>query len=508
MMTFIEVKIKRKLLLFFFYLYLCLSHYNVLATQSKSITLAETVALALRHNRTIESAYLNRILEKFDLKVVQDEFWPDLTLSASTALTRQADNETVNSQFGAGLSLKVPTGGQLALDFTQTVIEPWKTPKNDFVSDFENSFSNENALTNERTFTNDLVLSFKQPLLKGKGFDVNQASQWIAERQEQANLLNLKQVLINIITQVVHAYRNFLLTQRSIEITRLSLARSQKLLEMNQALIEAGRMAKVEIIQAEADLANQELSLRENENALDRARLSLLKLLDIDKHTLIEPVELEDVKPVTLDVETLQQQALSNRPDYLQRLLERENTQTQLLLAENNQLWELDVITRYNITNTNDSWIEAQEKAGSLGEGDYSVGLALRIPFGDIKLERELVAARVRLRHSGIDVQELKENIEIEVLDAVRDINIKWAQVKLAQRARTLSSLQLDIELEKLKVGRSGNFEIVTFQNGLIRAENSEIRAKISYLNALTDLDALLGATLERWGVNIEYSPK
>jgi len=479
-------KIFLKLALLIFIVFLVLNRSVLPATKrqaQKPITLAEAVALALRHNRTIKSAYISRVLEKFDLEVVRDEFRPDLILSASTAFTRQQDNETLNTIIGAGFSLKVPTGGQLALDFTQTIIEPWEIP--------------------EEGFTNDAILSFKQPLLRGGGIDVNRASQQLGERQEQANILNLKKTLINIITQVIHAYRRFLLVQHGVEINRLSLARSRELLEVNKALIAAGRMAQVEIIQAEADLANQELSFHENENALDKARLNLLKLLDIDKHTLIVPMDKVVVKPVSLHLETLQQQAQSNRPDYIQILLERENAQTRLLLAENNRLWELDVITRYNITGTSDSWMEAQKRAGHLGEGDYSVGLALRIPFGDIQRERGVVAARVKLRHAGIDVQELKENIEIEMLDAVRDIKIKWEQVKLAQRARKLSKRQLDIELEKLKVNRSTNFRIVTFQNSLVLAENSEIRAKIDYLNALTDLDVLLGATLERWGVKL-----
>jgi outer membrane protein len=481
-------KIFLKLALLIFIVFLVLNRSALPATkrqaQPKPITLAEAVALALRHNRTIKSAYISRVLEKFDLEVVRDEFRPDLILSASTAFTRQQDEETLNTIIGAGFSLKVPTGGQLALDFTQTIIEPWEIP--------------------EEGYTNDVILSFKQPLLRGGGIDVNRASQQLGERQEQANILNLKKTLINIITQVVYAYRRFILVQRGLEINKLSLIRSRKLLEMNKALIAAGRMAQVEIIQTEADLANKELSFHENENALDKARLNLLKLLDIDKHTLIAPVEKVVVKPVNFHLETLQKQAQSNRPDYLQILLERENAQTRLLLAKNNRLWELDIITRYNITGTSDSWMEAQKRAGHLGEGDYSVGLALRIPFGDIQRERGVVAARVKLRHAGIDVQELKENIEIEMLDAVRDIKIKWEQVKLAQRARKLSKRQLDIELEKLKVARSTNFEIVTFQNSLVLAENGEIRAKIDYLNALTDLDVLLGATLERWGVNIE----
>ena len=450
---------------------------------SKPITLAEAVALALRHNRTIESAYLNRILEKFDLEVIRDEFWPDLTLSATTTAARQTDNETIMGQIGANFAVKVPTGGQLGLDITHTILDPW-----------ENS---------DNAFTNDLVFSFRQPLLRGRGFDVNMASQLLGERQEQVNQLNLKKTLINTLTQVIYAYRNFLLAQHGIKITQLSLARSQKLLEVNQALITAGRMAQVEIIQAQADLANQELGLRENQNTLDKTRLNLLQLLNIDKHTQLNPIEPITVKPVNLKVATLQQMALERRPDYLQALLEQENTKTRLLLAENEQLWELDVIARYNITGTSDDWIESQQRAGRLGKGDYSVQLALRIPFGDKPRERELVAARVRLRHAGINVQEFKDNIEIEILDAVRNIKIKWEQVKLAQRAQDLSKQQLDIELEKLKVGRSNNFQIVTFQNGLIRAENSELRAKIDYLNALTNLDALLSTTLERWGVNI-----
>jgi outer membrane protein len=449
----------------------------------KSLTLKETVALVLRHNRAIESAYLNRILEKFDLKVAQDEFQPDLTLSATTTAIRQADNETMTGQIGAEFSLKVPTGGQLGLEITQTMIEPWES--------FDESFAN------------DLVLSFRQPLLRGSGVDVNMASQLIAERQEHKNILTLKQTLIDTLTQTIYTYRSFLLAQRRIDITLLSLARSQKLLEVNRALIAAGRMAEVDIIQAETDLANQELELRNNQNTAEQAQLSLLQLLDIDKHTMIDPIEPITVKPVNLNIAQLQYQALERRTDYLQALLELENAKTRLLLAENQQLWELDVIATYNIGTANDDWLESQIAAGRLQEGDYSVELGLRIPFGDLPRERELVAAQMTLHQANLNVQELKDNIELDILDAVRNIHIKWEQVKLAQRARELSKKQLDIELEKLKAGRLNNFQMVIFQNDLIQAENSEISAKIDYLNALTNLDALLGTTLERWGVNI-----
>lgn len=476
------------LLSFFFSILLGLSNNSQSTTppnpEVKRMTLAEAVALALRYNRTVESAYLNRLIEKFDLKVAQDKFFPDLYVSTSISQDYHEGESAINNQVGAEAFLKMPTGGQFTLSWLQSAIDPWQAPMNGFGS--------------------DLVLSFKQPLLKGGGVDVNRASQVLALRQEQKNLLNLKQTLMSTITQVIHAYRRFLLAQRGIEINRLSLERSRHLLEVNRILIEEGRLARVEIIQAEADLANQELSFRENENALDSTRLELLKLLDIDRHTLIEPVEFLQVEPVNLNIETLIQIVLENQPDYLQALLSHQNAQTNLLLAQNNKLWELDVQARYNITGRSDSWIEAQENAGRLGEGDYSVGLSLRIPFGDYTLEQGVLSAKVAQRQSEIALQELTENLEIAIQDAVRDINMKWEQVKLAQRARELSQQQLEIELEKLKVNRSTNFQIVSFQNSLISAENNEIRTKVSYLNALTDLDLLLGTTLERWGIHIE----
>jgi hypothetical protein len=47
-------------------------------------------------------------------------------------------------------------------------------------------------------------------------------------------------------------------------------------------------MAEVEIVQAEADVSNREFDLLSAENNLDSARL-LIKLLDIDRHTMIVP---------------------------------------------------------------------------------------------------------------------------------------------------------------------------------------------------------------------------
>ncbi|MEO1926720.1 MAG: TolC family protein, partial [Gammaproteobacteria bacterium] len=67
-----------------------------------------------------------------------------------------------------------------------------------------------------------------------------------------------------------------------------------------------------------------------------------------------------------------------------------------------------------------------------------------------------------------------------------------------------LAEQTLFIENEKLRAGRSSNFELVSFQNSLVTAENSEVDAIIAYHNALTSLDEFLGTTLDTWGIEIQ----
>ncbi|CAK8725004.1 Outer membrane protein TolC [Candidatus Electrothrix aarhusensis] len=454
----------------------------------QSMTLAEAVTLALRHSRTVESAYLDRLLERFDLKTAQDKFSPDFSLFSSASQGNTEGESSYSTEVGGEAVLKVPTGGEFSLTWSQ----PVHTSENDqWVGNFGN----------------DLVLSFTQPLLKGGGVKVNRADQVLAEYEERNNVLQLKKSLIDTITQVVYAYRRLLLARRGLEINRLSFQRANELLERNQILIEEGRKAKVDIIEHEASVANQELRFMISQNDVETKKLDLLKLLDIDRHTLIEPIESIDVEPVKLELATLLQLVFTNRPEYRQALVTLNMAQTNLLLAKNKQLWQLDLETQYNMTDSSGYTVSTLEDKSS-GAGDYSLTVKLKIPFGEESTERELLQAKVAWRQAKIALQELKENIEISVQNTHRDIGMKWKQVELSQKAQELSRKQLDVELEKFKSNKSSNFQVVTYQDRLIDAEHDENSKKISYLNALTELDMYLGTTLEHWGIDLENARK
>ena len=455
----------------------------------KELSLADCVFLTLRNNKNIETAYLDRVVQKFDLKVAKDEFVPDLSVTPSIKYTNTGDLDdrtyTFKHEIGLTVTEKVPTGAE-------------------FVFSWAHATENENDST-DSTYSMSWNISARQPLLKGGGIDVNTVSIRTAHISEQINILNLKSIIIDTITSAINSYRAFVQARKALEITKNSLKRARELMEVNKALIEAGRMAKVEIVQTQADIASKEFGLTQAENAADAARLSLLKILDIDMYTKIIPVEkiVPDIKQP--DLYKCTDIAFKNRSDYGQALLNMKITEMDLIVAKNNSLWDLSLEGGYSgsgMDETKRNW--AFKEAQQIALAEWNLGLSLNIPFGDLTREQGVLRAKTNLKKAEINLKKLKDNIKNEVNDAVRDVQMKLRQVELARQARKLSKKKLVIEKEKLKAGRSSNFQLVSFQNDLISAQNNELNAAINYLNALTSLDKTLGTTLDTWKINIK----
>lgn len=145
---------------------------------------------------------------------------------------------------------------------------------------------------------------------------------------------------------------------------------------------------------------------------------------------------------------------------------------------------------------------DAFKRSWDANRSECNLGLRLSIPlYGDLTRKQYLLTAKTELKKAKLDLEELKANIEIEVLDAIRDVELKLKQVELARQARELSEKKLEVEKEKLRAGRSSNFQIVTFQNDLAKAQYNELNAMINYMNAQTSLDKTLGTTLATWKV-------
>ncbi|MEG4280371.1 TolC family protein [Microcoleus sp. MON1_C1] len=448
------------------------------------LTLQEVVFLGLENNRDIKNQYLERIVQKQDLAVAEGLFVPIFTprLSVSSIPLRNGGRVATTGEvdLSAQVSVKIPTGGNISF--------VWSGKQGQDANGF--------GINSEGSLSQNLRLNFTQPLLRGAGVAVNRAPIEIARLSEKGNILSLKSTLIETITSVILIYRKLIRAQEQVKISQSSLEIARQQLEINQVLIEAGRVAKVEIFTSEKAVADLEVTVLASEEQLKKARLALLQVLDLDRNLNIIAREAAAVQTSPLDFSKILPLALSNSPGYLQVQLDREIAKYKLLLAENNRKWQLDVNASYNnnATNLSDS------------SSDLRAGLVLTREFGNRGIEREFQNSRVKLLQAENKLKEYNQKLEVEVKNAIRDINLNLKQVELAQKSRELAQKLLEIEKEKRRLGveSSRSIDIVNLQKDLIEARNAELDAKIAYFNALTNLDKIIGTTLETWQVRIE----
>lgn len=445
------------------------------------LTLQEVVFFGLVNNRDIKNQYLERIVQKQDLAVAEGLFVPIFTpiLSVSSIRLRNGGRVATTGEvdLSANVSVKIPTGGDISFVWS-------RQDANGF------------GINGEGSLSQNLTLSFNQPLLRGAGVAVTRAPIEIARLSEKRNLLALKSTLIETITSVILTYRELIKAQDRVKISQSSLEIARKQREITQGLIEAGRLAKVEIFTSERAVVDQEVTVLDREEQLKKARLALLQILDLDRNLNITAREDAAVK-TNPDLSKILPLALSNSPDYLRVQLDREIAKYNLLLAENNRKWQLDVKASYinNASNLLDS------------TSDLRAELVLTRGFGGKrKIERDFQNSRVKLLQAENILKQRNQKLEVEVRNAIRDINLNLKKVELAQKSTELAQKLLDIELEKRKlgVGTSRIIDIVNSQNALIGAKNAELDARIAYFNALTNLDKIIGTTLETWQVRIE----
>jgi len=448
-----------------------------LNAQATTMTLGDAVYLGLRNNPAIRSAYLQRVAQKFDLRVAEDVFNPKLTLNSNYRTSRGSQDNVRNANLAPTSSLLGEYGTRLSMAWTQQL---------------------NNANRAGRYRSDGLDLAIIQPLMRGAGWDATTAPLRLSRLAEQANRLNLKATVAQTISQIIATYRELLRAQEQLVIVQDALKRSNTLLDVNKALISAGRMAEFEIVQTEADIATQQLGVEEARNQLDTSRLALLRLLALDLSTPVRATEALEANPMEIDQRQAFTLAQNQQPEYLAALLDSQQADLNLVIARDSGRWQVDLVAGANQVRAATDNNNGHDNNRTW---DSYAGVQVQIPLGDISTRQAEVRARVNVEDQEIRITDARQELERNVNNVVRDLGTRWRQYEISKRAVELSRRKIEIEREKLSAGRSTNFQVLSFETDLRNAENAQLNALIAYLNAQTQLDLTLGMTLESWEI-------
>lgn len=446
----------------------------------KRLTLRDAIVLALRQNPQIRSAELQRIVDKYALEVARNQFWPQY--SFDTSATYSNGTKAFYST-NPKATLQTPYGSTVSFGMMDQV----------------------NAGRETAAF-----VQVTQPLLRGFGPQVARSSYVTACDQEIINRLNFEDTLSTTITNVAQIYYKLVQDQNNLKIDQISLEEALKLYHATELRIKAGKIAGTELIQQQAQIATSKMALTREQNTLAQDYRSFLILLGLDPRSNLQIFSGIDIHKTTLPCEEQAiDLALHKNIDYRRSLITLKQLEQAVLLAKDEQKWQLDLIGRAQqqiLRNKNFATVDINQIdaiGNDLPGSDRTLILNLNIPIHDLSRKQKLVRTKVVLQQFKIALETQRQQLIAAVLNTLQSLNTQANQIQLAQDAVHFSLQSLDVAQKKFLYGRTTMFEVTSLQKGLTLQQIGLISEQISYLNNIADFEKLLGITLERWSITL-----
>lgn len=448
------------------------------------LKMEEAIRLGLTRNLEVRRAILDRITQREAALLAKRYFEPRVYLSGS--YTHTAAGNTDTRGVGVEVTGKLPTAGELTFS--------WK-PQNLLQRQDDGG----------DTFQSTVSLNLTQPLLRGAGLTVGTAPLVTADYTEAVSHQAFRRELMDKIVTIQSAYWSLLTALEGRLSAIRSLKSAQEVLRRNQALIKAGRRAQADLVAARQEVARNRLAVLDQELAVEQANRALINLLNLEDNVAILPAEGFVFHQVQVDHARLLAEAMKRNPQLIQARVALKQAKLDLELARSQALDQLDLSFGFEGYGDDSSLGGSIDQSFRVRDG-WQAGLGLTIPLGlpraELKHTATVAARAVTKAKLALEQETLR--VKQEVRDGVNDVRRSLRQIKLAQLSRQLALRKYDIERTRLELGRSSNFQVISYQRDLTEARDQEHAAIAAYLNALANLDRAVGNTLQTWGIKAE----
>lgn len=387
-----------------------------------------------------------------------------------------------------------------------------------------------NQFVNNTTQNSSVSLNSNMPVFNG--FAISNTI-----KQNKLNLeadqYSYEQTKNNITLSVLTAYLQILLYEESLKINQQQAALTQKQVERIKIMLEAGVAVKSELLDIEAQLANEELNIVTAQNNLDLAYLDLKQLLnlDINKPFQVENPSIEII-PVqnadSTDMDLLLRNAKQNNPGLKSSQLRLLSRDKGLAIAQSGRMpsislgWSLsayysslgkelvgynpDVTIPIGYLASNPSETVLSDYPGNpiladqplfdqlnnnLGQ-NVSIGVSIPI-FNRFQTQQSINRAKINYLDAKYANEIANNNLTKEVQQAIT--NLKAAQKKYLATEKSKEAAEKSFEFAELRYNQKviTSLDYVNAKNKTAMAASNLLQAKYDYIFKSKILDFYQG---------------
>ncbi len=435
------------------------------------ISLSTAVEVALANNLDLQIARADRNAAAHEVPAARARFHPTTGFGLEALDSNLAGDSGTQTARGF-LRQEVPTGGSLTLS-----------------SDFFRADLGRTDLVH----AGGIGLEARQPLMRGGRTYVARREILDAGYTFDIEDARLEAEVLRVTRDAKVAYYESILAERLIEVTEAAIERDRRLIEASEALFQAARASRRDVVSAQIRLSDDlaQLALRRSE--LRQARLALRDVLGLPLAQLVRPAESSvPFRPMALRPGAWVERALRDRPEIRELRSQVEQSELQVRVAGNDVLPKLDVLGLYRRRDTGG----ALSRAFDLGNEDWRVGLEFEIPFANVAARERLEEARIERLRTERELERQRREIEREVRAQVIELRRSLAEVSVQADKVEKSREKLEVAVARYRLGVANNLDITDAQEDLLNAETDLLTAIFDYTNGLVRLEASIGGPI------------
>jgi outer membrane protein len=473
-----------------------------------SLTLDDAVKRAVEHNPDLVVVRLGTEVEAAHVGEARTAYTPVFSTllgrsSADAAPTSfLLGNSSVDTRdwfSSAGVRQRVPWGnGTWSVSWDAS-----RTTSNNLLNSFD------------PTVQSGFQVAFSQPLLKDRTIDSARQQFIIAKRNEDSSELRFRESAVQTVASVKQAYWTLKALRANVTVQQRSLELADELARQNEARVRLGQAPPLDLVQAQAEVADRREGLIRARAAADDAEDQLRRLI-IDPadrsfwSVRVDPVDEPPGRAPLPDVDAVVARALDSRYDLGRARNDVRNAATDVEFLANQKLPDVRIETSYSGTGLGGSQLLRTggfpgvvtgrvdsgfgDVLGQVFGRDYptwSFGVTVSYPLGRSFEQVSEVRASVERKQADARVASLQLDVARTIRQAARQLGSTAEREDAARAGATLAEQRFASEQRRYEVGLSTSFLVTQAQRDLLQAQVNLLQATLDYQSSLVSFEAL-----------------
>jgi outer membrane protein len=322
-----------------------------------------------------------------------------------------------------------------------------------------------------------------------------------------ASQQDLKALKDDISLNIAIAYLQILLDKELVNTTSSQVDLTKQQIERTEKLVNAGSLAKGNLLDMEAQAASEELQLTTLQNNLDIANLTLAQMLELDSvgsFRIVVPAIDINAAGIEGNPSSIYMVAEKDRPEILSAQYSLQASESDLSIARGARSPSLSMSASYGSYAQNTDYFKASFADEIKGNHSYSFGFTLSIPiFNGWQINKGIQNAKMGIRYSEYSLEATKKTLYKNIAQAFADAQGALRKYYSSMKAVESMEEAFRYSEQKFNVGMVNAVDYNQAKTKLLNAQSEMAQAKYEYVFKTKVLDFYKGLplTLEQIGV-------